>query len=320
MRACGTRFARLRLWYSPAVNAKPMLAGLTLLLVAIGGVLAWRAANVRDASGTALAVAVEPGAPEAAQSPTLSAVDIGPDGDASEQRRAVDAPPAPDAQLATIVVRFTALETGAPLAGEPCLARDASAQRWRASPVEGSVGGPGDMPGSGADGIVRLRVPPGSYVVSHTAPPHRTLDVSDLAADETRLVAFELQTRSDLVAFVRVLDAERDAPLAGVELRIRDVPDNVPDATRTVWTDTDGLTPLRLPSWLELTGTIDEEGFGSVVFRPMALHDTHETALVLRLQKCAALRGKVLDRADAPIADARIELECYESELGTNDT
>jgi len=87
-----------------------------------------------------------------------------------------------------------------------------------------------------------------------------------------------------------------------------------------VRTDTDGLTLLRLPSWLELTGTIDEEGFGAIVFRPTALHDTPETALVLRLQKCAALRGKVLDRADAPIADARIELECYESELGTNDT
>ena len=273
------------------------------------------ASSVDSVKGDSDATLVAPSSPSA--EPTVAELGEMPGARGAVATSDMDAVAA--SEPATIVVRLVGQETGAPLAGQRCFARLKSATRWTIESLDAAEGGVGKVLRSGSDGLVRIIVAPGSYVVS-TQDRNESQEVLDLAAGETRELTLAIRTQCDMTAHVLVVDAESEAPLPDIELRLPSLPSLLTDATREARTDLDGRASFRIPSWEPVDGRLDAAGYGPVVFRLGSTFATPEAALVLRLRRSATLRGRVVDDAEVHVVDAVIELQCYSSELGTGDT
>ncbi|MBK7875376.1 MAG: carboxypeptidase regulatory-like domain-containing protein [Planctomycetes bacterium] len=293
-----------------------VLLGIVLVVLAgLAALVLWRPTSPTTAPDTRATGAAPESAPavvparDEAQGATNAPVVVEPkDARSTASSLPLDAP-------GVLRVHVVAKETGAALTGwrVRLVPEPAPRSGWSTQEVDAQCGDAHAEPITAGEGWIEFECTPGtSYALSAWSDDARapgaptSASVLPLAAGEQRELVLAVPTRADLVFFVRVLDLDQRAPVAGARVRARVQssswsmnPEKIrrPVADRELGdaaTDATGLARLELCSWDRPYVEVEAAGFGRALASVDGGHATPETALDVLLTRAARLSGTLV--------------------------
>jgi len=227
------------------------------------------------------------------------------------------------ATYALVRVLVVDKETRRPIGGMGVLARDATSGPPPRGAVPIARGKPGDRLVTGEDGRVEVEVAPGSTLrllaYGDGERGHADARLESLEAGHTYEVELALPSGLDLPFWLKVVDLDTGAPIAGAAIRDPDER-GVPTGDRLLLsTDAAGLVRLEAHTWMHRAFQVSADRHGVAYVLGEIGHETAERAYLLEMRRSGTLTVRVLDAARAPIVGANVVLGCAPYELARRD-
>ena len=222
-------------------------------------------------------------------------------------------PRAPVPEVA-LRVALRAQEDRAPLAGLPVYVWPRRGGAGPRTALAGSEAELGEIPLTGADGAATFQLPPGRYSAAAEWPAEEPLLV-ELLPGKPAEVELLRPSLPDQACVLSVVGADGSA-LAGSTVELVHLPPELAarGAADLVRAEGDGRHALHLPSWSAVVAIVRAEGHGEV---RLALGPGAEAApeRAVRLERSAAVRGRLVDTAGVPVAGAVVAAQAEAAEL-----